>query len=222
MKRLLFLLIIGLLTSCTTTQLVSNWKNPHIDTYHPSKILVIGLTANVEAQKKFEKQLKDQLEIRGTEVVMGLDILDPSFRTEKMTTEKINTLENKLINDGFDTVLFSKVIGIEDKVAYKKNYKVYDQTYKKFKDDYLLSQDIFYTPKYYEAYSIYHAETTMYCICPTKDRELLWKGYVDIIDPQSMDETVNDYVRLLIIVLEEQQLISPKITIEESPLKEAL
>ncbi len=25
----------------------------------------------------------------------------------------------------------------------------------------------------------------MYCICPTKDRELIWKGYINITGPQS-------------------------------------
>lgn len=51
----------------------------------------------------------------------------------------------------------------------------------------------------------------MYCIYPTKKRELIWKGYLDITDPESINETVSDYVRLVIIVLEEQQLISPNI-----------
>ena len=54
----------------------------------------------------------------------------------------------------------------------------------------------------------------MYCICPTKDRELIWKGYVDIVDPRSIDKTVNDYVDLVIAALEEQALINP-ILLEE-------
>ena len=50
----------------------------------------------------------------------------------------------------------------------------------------------------------------MYCICPTKDRELLWRGYIDITDPSSTKETVEDYIKLLMFVLEEQQLINAK------------
>jgi hypothetical protein len=72
-------------------------------------------------------------------------------------------------------------------------------------------QDIFYNPEYYEEYTIYHAETSMYCICPTKDRELIWKGYIDITDPRDIEKTIKDYVRLAIVVLEEEQLINPKI-----------
>lgn len=210
-------MIIFYITSCTDVQLVENWKNPDIDSYEPYKVLVVGLTANIEAREKFEKQLKEELELRGSEIVMSIDLLNPSFGNEKMTEDEIKVLENNLINDGFDTVLFSKIVGIEDKITYKRNYDAYSETNRKFREDYLKYQDIFYTPDYFDEYTVYHAETSMYCICPTKDRELIWKGYIDIIDPKSIDETVNDYVRLLIVVLEEQQLINTK-TIEQETL----
>ncbi|MBC8757043.1 hypothetical protein H2O64_20390 [Kordia sp. YSTF-M3] len=221
MKRLFFLLVLLVITviSCTTTQLIDNWKNPDIDRYEPQKVLIVGLTSNIEARQKFEKQLKDELELRGSEAVGSLTLFDPSFRTEKMTEEELKALEDKLIDDGFDTILFTKIIGVEDKVAYKENYHNYDETYRKFTDEYLRYQDIYYNPEYYDQYTIYHSETSMYCICPTKDRELIWKGYIDIVDPTSIDESVDDYVKLAIAVLEEQQLINQRTII---PVKKEL
>ena len=214
--KYLFLLVLSLfLVSCTTTQLVENWKNPHIDTYQPNKVLVVGLTSNIKARQKFEQQLKEELELRGAKAIMSLDFFNPAFKTDKMTEDALELIEDDLISDGFDTILFSKVIGVEDKIAYKKNYSGYDETYKKFKEDFLRYQDAYYNPDYYDEYTVFHAETSMYCICPTKERELIWKGYIDIVDPQSIDETINDYVRLVIVVLEEQQLIEPKILIKE-------
>jgi hypothetical protein len=208
--KFITLIILGLLAvSCSTTELVENWKNPDIETYSPNKVLLVGMTSNAEARQQFEKQLQDEFISRGIESVMSLELFDPSFTTEKKTKEDLKTLETKLVNDGFDTVLFTKVIGVEDKIEYKKYYDSYDSTYRKFSEDYLKYQDAFYNPDYYLEYSIYHTETLMYCICPTKERELIWKGYIDITDPQSIDETVNDYIRLVIVVLEEQQLINP-------------
>ena len=209
MKRSILVLILFLIVSCSNTQLIETWKNPDIDTYAPSKVLVVGLTSNIEAKQKFEDQLKEQLEIRGAEVFTSSELFKPSFKTEKLTEDELNVLETDLIRDGFDTILFSKVIGVEDKIAYSKNYDVYDETLQRFKEDYLRYQDVFYNPDYYEEYIVYHAETAMYCICPTKDRELIWKGYVDIVDPRSIDKTVNDYVDLVIAALEEQALINP-------------
>lgn len=209
MKKSIIIVLVIILTSCTSTQLVESWKNPDIDTYEPYKILIVGLTSDKESREKFEAQLKTEFELRGVEAVMSISILDDSQQSERMTNDDLNALEKKLIEDGFDTILLTKVIGIEDKIVYKETFKSYDKTHQRFTEDYLMYQDIFYNPEYYEEYTIYHAETSMYCICPTKDRELLWKGYIDITDISSVDKTIKDYVRLAIVVLEEEKLINP-------------
>jgi len=172
-----------LIISCSTTHLVDNWKNPEIDTYEPTKVLVVGITSNIEAREIFEQQLKGELEARGIVAITSLDFFNPTVETEKMTEEDLKTLEGKLIIDGFDTILLTKVVGVEDKIIYKKEYDDFDNTYRKFNEEYLMYQDIFYNPDYYENYTVYNTETSMYCICPTKERELIWKGYIDIVDP---------------------------------------
>ncbi len=209
MKKITFLLLIILLTSCSSTQLVESWKNPDIDSYEPNKVLIVGLTSEMDARKKFEKQLKKEFEARGVMAVMSLDILDGSKLNERMTVADLNALETQLILDEFDTILLTKIIGVDDRIAYRKDYGGYDETRRRFTDEYLMYQDVFYNPEYYKEYTIYHAETSMFCICPTKDRELIWKGYIDITDPTNIEQTVKDYVRLAILVLEEEQLLNP-------------
>lgn len=218
MKRLLLVILVIVLVSCNSTELVETWKNPEITTYSPSKVLVVGLTSNIEARQKFETKLKDELEMRGADAVSSLDI----FKTEKMTERELKELEYDLIDKGFDTVLFSKIIGVEDKIIYLENYDSYDETYRKFREDYLRYQDVFYNPDYYNEYTVYHAETSMYCICPTKERELIWKAYIDIVDPDSTDKTISNYVNIVIAVLEEEQLINPKILIGEEAEEELI
>lgn len=197
-----------LINSCSTVELVENWKNPDVDTYLPNKVLLIGMTSNHDARQQFETQLQEEYSSRGIESVKSLDFVDLYFSSEEKTNEELKVLEGKLIDEGFDTILFTKIIGVEDKIAYKENYYEYDSTYIKFSEDYLRYQDAFYNPDYYEEYTVYHTETAMYCICPTKERDLIWKGYIDVMDPESMHKTINDYVRLVIVVLEEQLLIN--------------
>lgn len=217
-----FVIIIGLLlVSCNSTQLIESWKNPEIISYAPSKVFIMGITSNAEARQKFETKLKDELEIRGIEAVRSLDVLDPSFKTRRITESEMDELEADLLRDGFDTVLLSKIIGVEDKIVYKENYDDYDETHKKFREDYLKYQDIYYNPDYYDEYTIYHAETSMHCICPTEEKTLIWKGYIDILDPKSGDKTITNYVNIVIAVLEDQQLISP-IPFNDDPTKEEL
>ncbi|GAA4884485.1 hypothetical protein GCM10023311_03630 [Flaviramulus aquimarinus] len=209
MKFLRIITICLLVISCSTTELVDNWKNPDIDSYSPKKVLIVGMTANLKARRQFEKQLQLEYASRGIESVSSLEFFKPSFTNEKQTDEDLKTLESNFIKDGFDTIIFTKVIGVEDIISYKENYNGYESTHRKFREDYLKYQDAFYNPDYYKEYTVYHTETSMYCICPTKDRELIWKGYIDIMDPQSITETVNDYVRLVVVILEELQLINP-------------
>lgn len=210
MKKIsLLALLLFVLYSCSSAQLVESWKNPEIDSYQPTKVLIVGLTSEMKARKKFEKQLKKEFNARGVEAVMSVDIMNGSNLNERMTEADMNDLETQLILDEFDTILLTKIIGVDDRIAYKKDYGGYDETRRRFTQEYLMYQDVFYNPEYYKEYTIYHAETSMFCICPTKDRELIWKGYIDITDPSNIEQTVKDYVRLAVLVLEEEQLIRP-------------
>jgi len=195
------------LINCSSTQLAESWKNPEIDSYEPYKVLVIGLTSDETARLQFEKKLKSELELRGYETVMSSDLL----KTDKMNTVELDALETQLIQNDFDTILLTKIVGVEEKTTHPEDYKGDNETYRKFKEEYSMHQDVIYHPDYYNEYQIYKAETSMYCICPTKDRELIWKGFINITDPQSQSikKTVDDYVRLAIAVLEEERLIKP-------------
>lgn len=207
MKHLLLFLVFFSLISCSSTNIIENWKNPNIDSYEPHKVLIVGMTPNTEARLQFEKQIKEEYENRGIEATISLDLFKVTFTEEKKSEAELKQIENTLIENGYDTVLFTKIVGVEDKVAYYKNYGDNSDTYKKFNQDYLEHQDIYYNTDYYENYKVFHAETTLYCLCPTKDRELIWKGFIDITNPETVDKTVTDYVELLLFVLEEQNLI---------------
>lgn len=204
MKYLVSICFLSFLLSCSSAQLVDTWKNPETERYSPTKVLVVGLTPEKNARLKFEEQLKNDLQLKGIEVVKSSHY----FNNYPTTEEQLKELEYKLLNEGFDTILFTKVVGIEDKILYQQTFNSYEESLHGFNEDYLRHQDIFHNPNYYNEYLVYHAETSMYCICPGKERELLWKGYIDIIDPKDIGTTVKDYVKLIVLVLEEQQLLS--------------
>ena len=79
MKTLLYIIISVLIIGCSSTQLVDTWKNPDINIYEPTKVLVVGMTSNIEAREKFELQLKKDYEARHIEAVMSLELFEPSF-----------------------------------------------------------------------------------------------------------------------------------------------
>ena len=211
MKQLMStFLLLFILSGCSTTQLVNHWKNPDIEYFEPVKVLVIGMTADIEAREKFEARLEEEVEARGAEGVMSLDIFSPTFTSNEKTEKQVKQVEYQLLEEGFDAILLTKIIGTQDKVTLAQAYRNQEDTYRGFRDDYFSHQDIYYNPKYYEPYTIYHAETALYCICPGKDRELIWKGSIDINDPKNADRAIDDYVKLVLLALEEQNLIPKK------------
>jgi hypothetical protein len=207
MKNYLFLLLVFLLSNCSTTELVDRWKNPTIDSLSVTKVLIVGMSSNIDARELFEEKLKNEYNSRGIEAVKSLELFEPTFTAEKKSKEELRVVEQILATNNFDAILFTKIKGIENKTVYAKTFKDKKQLDLKFKDDYYENQEIFYNPEYYKEFSVYHAETSLYCICPAKERELIWKGAIDITDPSSIKETVDDYVNLLVFALEEEKLL---------------
>ncbi|WP_223442016.1 hypothetical protein [Polaribacter litorisediminis] len=165
------------------------------------------MTPNINTRKEFELRLKKEFEARGIEAVISLEVFEPSFTGEKVNALELQTIENILAANYFDAILFTKLIGSETKLAYSNTFKNSKYLNLKFKEDYYEHQEIFYNHKYYDKYKVYHAETSLFCICPTKDRELVWKGYIDISSPTSAEKSLKDYVKVLISALEEQLLL---------------
>lgn len=207
MKKGLLILLLTALYACDSTQLRDRWISPDASDYTLQKVFIVGLTNNEVAKAQFEKKLQKQLIERGIEASISLDKFDADFLESKKTDAELKALENQLIQEGFDAVIFTKVAGIKNKIQYKKDYTNFDKNHKKFNDDFLMYQDQVFNPDAYQEYQVYNAETSVYCLCPTKDRTLIWKGYIDIVDPENIDQTVNDYSKLLILVLENDGII---------------
>ncbi len=206
MKTLILFGLVLFSFSCSTSDLVDNWKNPEIDTYHAGKVLIVGMTSNHEARKLFEDQLKSEYLARNIDAVTSYQY----FKNSRKSEDELLVLEKKLLADGFDTILFSKIVGSETKERLSRSYRNVDNTFRKFRDDYYINQEIYYNPAYYEQYPVFHAEASLYCICETKERELIWKGFIDITDPSNIKETVDDYVKLMVFILEENELLIKK------------
>lgn len=220
MKKLVFIpiLLVFILMSCSSTQLINYWKNPNTNTFKPTKILIVGMTSNKSARKQFEKQFKQEYLSRDIEAVTSLEMFGESFTKEKKSEAALQEIEDKLAKEGFNSILFTKVIGVEDKIIFSETYDDFDNTHRRFIDDYYDNQDILFNRNYYEKYKVYHAETSLYCICSEKERELIWKGYIDIIDPSSIKKTISDYIKLVVFAFEEQKLITKKEEVNNNTL----
>ena len=206
MKKIVLIILVFLL-GCSNTQLVENWKNPDIVLFDAYKVLIVGMTQNDEARERFETKLKREFDRRDVEAVRSIDVFDVEFTDARKSEEELNQVERQLLDKDFDAILFTKVIGSEDRQTFRRSMQELDSYYGRFRDDYIKHQDIYYDTDYYDKFTIYHAETSLYCICEGKERSLIWRGSIDITDPVNIDKTVDDYIKLVVLAMEEQDLI---------------
>ena len=207
MKKLCYFFLFSILIGCSSTQLVSSWKNPDTPNFKTDKILVVGMTQNLSARSLFEEKLRSQLFLRDINAVKSLEIFNPEFTHSRKTEEDIIASVKVLKEKGFDAILVTAVKGAENKKVHHKEYYDVNYRFNRYRNYYFIYQDIYYQPSYYEEYKIYHVESSLYSITSDAERTLIWTGSFDIIDPLKVHNTVVDYVERIIKSLEKEQLI---------------
>ncbi len=206
MKRLSVLFVV-LLLGCSSAQLVSNWKNPDIVIFDAYKVLIVGMTQDAGARMSFETRMKKQFDKRGVEAVRSIDLFDVAFTDAARSEEELSEVEEQLLDKDFDAILFTKVLGSETRQSFLDRVADFDSNTWRFRDDYLSNQRIYYDRDYYDEFKVYHAETSLYCICVGKERELIWRGAIDITDPKNISKSIDEYIKLVVIALQEQDII---------------
>ncbi|MGB5371175.1 MAG: hypothetical protein WBN18_12165 [Flavobacteriaceae bacterium] len=209
MKKLILIALLALM-GCSSAELVENWKNPDIVIFDANKVLIVGMTQNEDARSEFETKLKREFKKRGVDAERSIDLFDVAFTNSHKSEEEISAVEQQLLDKDFDAILFTKILGSESRKPLVESISELDDYNSTFREDYLTHQNIYYDTDYYEEYRIYHAETSLYCICVDKERSLIWRGSIDILDPIDVKKTVNDYIKLVVLAMEEQDLIFRK------------
>ena len=206
MKKAIILISLFLF-GCSSAQLVSTWKNPDYVIFDAYKVLVVAMTSNEDAQVTFETKMKRQFTRRNIEAVRSIDLFDVEFTSIQRTQDELDEVEQLLLDRDFDAILLTKVLGSENKQSFRNRMANIDSYYGKFREDYISNQDVYYDADFYDQYTVYHAETSLYCICVGKERELIWQGAVEITDPIDLKKTIDDYVKLVVLAMGEQDIL---------------
>ncbi len=186
---------------------MSTWKNPEIVLFDAYKVLVVGMAQDENTRIEFETRLVNRLEDNGVEAMRSLDLFDVEFTSSEKSEEELSEVEDQLLEKGFDAILFTKVVGTENRRTFKERMNNIDALFVRFSNDYLEHQDIYYDPRYYDTFSIYNVETSLYCICVGKERELIWRSNIDVTEPSNVDKTIDSYIKLITGEMAEQDVI---------------
>ena len=192
---------------CSSTKLVSTWKNPDIVLFDAHKVLVVGMAQDENVRMEFETRLVEKLEERKVEAMRSIDLFDVEFTSSERSEEELSIVERQLLDKDFDAILFTKVVATENKTTLKEKVHNIDRMFMRFSTDYLEHQDIYYDPESYDSFNIYHVETSLYCICEGKEMELIWRGDLDVTETVKVDKTIDTYIKLVTDKMGEQEII---------------
>lgn len=209
MKKIIFLIAPLLFLNCSSIQVVDSWKNEDMLFFKPQKLLVVGVTDNLTARKIFEEKLKNEFLKRNINAVESTTIFDAAFTDSEKSEAEIQQMIAGLSEKGFDAVIITAVKGVDEQNSYYPGYYTVNYNWTRFGKYYYRYQDIYYNPSYYSEFSVYHVETSIYNIIEQSDKSLVWVGALNISDPQSIKNTVNEYVTTIMKRLEKEKVITP-------------
>ncbi len=192
---------------CSSTRLVSTWKNPDVVLFDAYQVLVVGMIQDDSARMEYETKFVEVLKAQGVDAMRSIDLFDVEFTSSERTKKELEEVEEQLLDKGFDAILFTKVIGTENRRTFKDHIRDVDQMFVRFTNDYLEHQNIYYDEGYYNSFNIYHSETSLYCICIGKEIELIWKGEVDVTEPENINRAMDAYIKLVTKSMGEQNVI---------------
>lgn len=194
-------------SSCKDATLVENWKSPEIERFQAQKVLVLAISSDLENRAFFEERLVKQLLNKGVNATNSDVLFNTHFTTRPRAEIELQAIEEDMLRAGYDAILVSKVIGSENKSTLLESYVDFNNTFKSFGEDYLSNQAIFNKNERIENYTVYHAQTVLYCICPEKERQVIWRAAIDVTKVDTSKKAIKDYIKMLLWALEDRNLL---------------
>ncbi|WP_442266523.1 hypothetical protein ACSIGC_02085 [Tenacibaculum sp. ZS6-P6] len=209
MKKIILLGILLLFNiSCVSNKLVQQYKNPDIGFFHANKVLIISLNTNTESRQITENSIEKALKNQGVFVEKSIDFLNTPFIKKEISKTEFQKIEDDLLKNDFDAILVTKIIGRQKRYhttsllyQYMKSNQTFEEYYYGNQYNYMIEKGK------KEDYVILVFETSLYCICPDKERELIWKGQFEIKDQDNMEKNINKLKKQLINSLKNNDLL---------------
>ncbi len=180
--KLSFLLItILVLVSCApTTKIQKTWSDPSLskekfDSY--KKVLVIAILKDETGRRIAEDKLVGSF--TNTQTIQSY-----TYLTSADTTQLI--IEQKLMKDGFDAVLYMRLKKVEKSVTYNQGSDYYGW-YGGYRAPY-------YSSGYYSEDKTFVVETNLYEVASNK---LMWSTITETLNPRTIEQSLDGIIYTL-------------------------
>lgn len=186
-----------LMTACSTTRPVGEWRSPDF-TGQVDNILVIGVTSRSTRRRVFEDSFVAALASRGIKAVPSYTLITSSMKLSR------ETVEQAVRQQGLGAVLVTRVAGVVEEETYRlpANYD-YERGYFGYYD-HAWQQT---SQGYYASNKVFALETHLYDAA--SDR-LIWTMQSETMDATRPRHVIEDQIELTIKNLSKQGLIANK------------
>jgi hypothetical protein len=210
MKKIIpFLLILlgGLLSCGSSTEVTGSWKNPSANAKDIRNILVTALTHNTTARQTVENDLAEALRQQGFNATKSIDVLPPSF-TEAKEPDK-EALLDKIRGNNVDAILTVALIDKETENRYVPGSFGYEPVprfgyYGRFWGYYTNWYPTLYSPGYYTEDKIYFIETNLY---DAASEDLLWSAQSETYNPNSLASFSKEFTSIVLTQMKNDGVI---------------
>ncbi len=163
-----------------------------------ANLLVIAVTYDQEVRRSFENKLVAQLKATGIEAVTSLDVI-PISETQQLEKEKVLEVVGEF---GNDAAIITHLVYTGDKEVITRDFAGARSKY-----NFLWSYGNAYSPGYSSTRAIIRLITNLYDV---KTEKLIWSGESETTKPDSLEQTIDDVIKVVIKDLKNNKLLPPK------------
>ena len=205
MKKMMLVLIAGVLFSCQTSKITDSWTAKDNIPKYFNKILVLGVLKDIDRdlQSKMEKHLAGDLKEMGYQAYAASEIYPPGTFVRGDTARAIKAMNEK----EFDAVLTIVLLNKEKERYYVPGrvvYTPYVTIHNRFDRYYYIMYDRIYSEGYYATDTKYFWESNFYDIGAKK---MIYSAQTQSFDPGSKENLAHSYGMLIAENLEKSGII---------------
>lgn len=185
----LFLPLILLLVSCSSTKIISSWSEPNkeIKINNLNKVLVVALFDNETSGHKAEDEMIGYLKGKG--------IQSYNYFTSNFNKENEEVIRAKIKKDGFDGAVTMRLIDVEkEKVYTPEQTNFYPIYYRDFSDYYFNRWNYNASPGYYATTKTFTVETNVYSI---KEGKIIWTALTKTTNPDGLRNMTDKITKII-------------------------
>lgn len=193
--QLLFLIAI-LFAGCTSTNLISSWKDPGLQPQKFSKILVIGMAGSKDRdiRENLENAMAQQLTANGMSAATATSIFGPKTFENLSEAEAVSQISDK----GFDGVMILSLLDKNKERYYspgRMSYTPFAMVRSHWYPYYRVIYNRTYTPGYYNTSVDYTLEANLYS---AKGETLDYSAQAKTFDPSNASALATSFSKTVI------------------------